>query len=211
MEKTEKREHITESGSENPVTNSNNKESGNHKPVANAEGKRVFKKNRRKSNKRRQRVRSEFDQKILDIRRVTRVSAGGRRFSFAVSLVAGDRKGRVGVGTGKAGDTALAIEKAFRNSKKNLITIKTTADNSIPHEVKAKYNSARVMMMPARGRGIIAGSAVRDIVDLAGLKDINAKIISGSKNKLNIARATLRALSTLKNPKPEKRPKGEEK
>jgi small subunit ribosomal protein S5 len=165
---------------------------------------RVFQKNRRKPNKRRQRVRSEFDQKILDIRRVTRVSAGGRRFSFAVALVAGDKKGRVGVGTGKASDTALAIEKAFRNSKKNLITIKTTADNSIPHEVNAKYNSAKVMMMPAKGRGIIAGSAVRDVIDLSGLKDINAKIISGSKNKLNIARATLKALTTLKDPKPEK-------
>lgn len=162
---------------------------------------RVFKKNRRKNNKRRERVRSEFDQKILDIRRVTRVSSGGRRFTFAVSIAIGDKKGRIGVGTGKAGDTSLAIEKATRSAKKNLITIKLTDDNSIPHEIKAKYNSARVMLMPARGRGIIAGSAVRDLIELGGLQDINSKIISGSKNKLNIAQATVKALKSLKDPR----------
>jgi small subunit ribosomal protein S5 len=171
--------------------------------------KRVFKKNRRKNNRRRERQRSEFDQKILDIRRVTRVAAGGRRFSFAVSIAIGDRKGRIGVGTGKAGDTALAIEKATRNAKKNLMTIKLTENNSIPHEVKAKYNSARVMLMPAKGRGVIAGSAVRDLVELGGLNDINSKIISGSKNKLNIAQATVKALKTLKDPKFPKKEKGE--
>ena len=161
---------------------------------------RTFKKNRRK-NKRRERQRSEFDQKILDIRRVTRVSAGGRRFSFAVSIAVGDRKGRIGVGTGKAGDTSLAIEKATRNAKKNLITVKLTENNSIPHEVNAKYCSAKVMLMPAKGRGVIAGSAIRDLIDLGGLNDINAKVISGSKNKLNIAQATVKALDSLKNPK----------
>jgi small subunit ribosomal protein S5 len=168
---------------------------------------RVFKKNRRRNKRGRDRQRSEFDQRILDIRRVTRVSAGGRRFSFAVSIAIGDRKGRVGVGTGKGGDTALAIEKATRNAKKNLITIKMTENNSIPHEVKAKYCSARVMLMPARGRGVIAGSAVRDLIDLGGLNDINAKIISGTKNKLNIAQATVKALKSLKDPKnPKKAP-----
>lgn len=161
---------------------------------------RFLKKNKRKS-KRRERARSEFDQKILDIRRVTRVSAGGRRFSFAVSIAIGDKKGRIGVGTGKAGDTALAIEKATRNAKKNMITVKTTENHSIPHEVKAKYNSARVMLMPANGRGIIAGSAIRDLIELGGLNDINAKIISGSKNKLNIAQATVKAFKTLKDPR----------
>jgi len=160
-----------------------------------------FRKNRRKTNKRREKQRSEFDQKILDIRRVTRVSSGGRRFSFAVSMVIGDRRGKIGVGTGKAGDTALAIEKATRTAKKNLITIKMTENNSIPHEVRAKYNSAVIMMMPAKGRGVIAGSAVRDIIDLSGMKDINAKIVSGSKNKLNIAKATIKALKMLKAPR----------
>lgn len=160
-----------------------------------------FKKNRRTSSRRRERVRSEFEQKILDIRRVTRVSSGGRRFSFAVSIAIGDRRGRLGVGTGKAGDTSMAIEKAVKNAKKNLIVVKTTFLNSIPHSITYKYSSARIMLMPAKGRGIVAGSAVRDCLELAGLNDINGKIISGSKNKLNIACATRDALVALKAPK----------
>jgi small subunit ribosomal protein S5 len=161
-------------------------------------GKRSFRKNKRHT-KRRERVKSEFDQKILNIRRVTRVSSGGRRFSFSVSIVIGNKNGKVGVGIGKAGDTALAIDKAAKNAKKNLVEIKRTKDHTIAHEVKAKYNSARVMLMPAKGRGMIAGSAVRDVLELAGISDINTKIISGSKNKINIARATVRALGSLKN------------
>jgi len=161
-------------------------------------GQRFFKKNKRTS-KRRERVKSEFDQKILNIRRVTRVASGGRRFSFSVSIVIGDKKGKVGVGIGKAGDTSLAIDKAAKNAKKNMVTIKRTDENTIAHDVKAKYNSARVMLIPAKGRGMIAGSAVRDVLELAGVTDINTKIISGSKNKINIARATVKALGDLKN------------
>lgn len=157
-----------------------------------------FKKNRRSSTRgRRERPRAEFDQKILDIRRVTRVSSGGRRFSFSVAMVIGDKKGRVGVGTGKAGDTALAIDKAVKIAKKNLILIPRTSTNSIAHDVQAKYCSGQVMMMPAPGRGLIAGSAVRDIFELSGLTDVNAKILSGTKNKLNIAQATIKALRLL--------------
>jgi small subunit ribosomal protein S5 len=165
-----------------------------------------FRKNKRRMPKRRERVRSEFEQKIISIRRVTRVAAGGRRFNFSVAIVIGDKKGRVGVGTGKAGDTSLAIDKAARIAKKNAIKISTTAEMSIPHEIQAKYCSGVVRMMPAKGRGIIAGSAVRDIIILAGLKDINAKIISGSKNKLNIAQATIKALGTLKKVRSKKSP-----
>ncbi len=139
----------------------------------------------------------EFEQKIIDIRRVTRVIAGGRRFSFAVVVVAGDKKGRIGVGTGKSGDTSLAIEKAFRNAKKNMVKLKFTKEMSIPHEVEAKENSARLVIMPAPGRGIVAGSAVRTVLDLAGAKDVGAKIFSRSKNKLSIARAAVKALSKL--------------
>ena len=164
-----------------------------------------FRKNKRRPVKRRERVRSEFEQKILSIRRVTRVAAGGRRFTFSVAIVVGDKKGKVGVGTGKAGDTSLAIDKAVRIAKKNAIVINTTTDMSIPHEVQTKYSSAIVKLMPAKGRGIIAGSAVRDIIILAGLKDINGKILSGSKNKLNIAQATIQALTTLKKAKATKK------
>ena len=165
-----------------------------------------FRKNKRRVAKRRERVRSEFDQKILSIRRVTRVASGGRRFTFSVTMVVGDKKGRVGVATGKAGDTSLAIDKAARAAKKNAILINTTSEMSIPHEVQSKYCSGIVKLMPAKGRGIIAGSAVRDIIILGGLKDINAKILSGSKNKLNIAQATIKALASLKKARGQKAP-----
>ncbi len=147
------------------------------------------------------RVRSEFDQKILAIRRVTRVASGGRRFSFSVAMVLGNRKGSVGVGTGKASDTSLAIDKATKNAKKNLLKLSLTKTSSIPHEVRVKYSSARVLVMPARGRGLIAGSALRDVLELAGIHDVAGKIFSGSKNKLNIARATVKALSEFAVPK----------
>lgn len=147
------------------------------------------------------RPRPEFDQKILSIRRVTRVVAGGRRFSFAVSIAIGDKKGSMGVGTGKAVDTALAINKAVKVAKKNMIKIGLNKEGSIKHGVKAKYGSAVIWIMPNRGRGIVAGSAVRDIINLAGIKNVTAKIHSGSKNKLNIGRATIKALSALAVPK----------
>lgn len=148
-----------------------------------------------------ERARPEFEHKVINVRRVTRVVAGGRRFSFSVALVAGDRKGAVGVGIGKAGDTALAIEKAMRSAKKNMIKLKLTKSMSIPHDVKAKFSSARILIMPARGRGIIAGSSVRNVLHLAGIKDVSAKILSGSKNKLNIARVAVKALSVFEGTK----------
>src|SRR3990167_3912330 len=143
------------------------------------------------------RVKPEFDQKILSIRRVTRVVAGGRRFSFSVALVAGDNKGSVGLGLGKAGDTALAINKALRNAKKNMIKLKLTKTMSLPHEIRAKFGSAIVELAPNRGRGLVAGSVMRDIIKLSGAKDITGKILSGSKNKLNNAKAVMTALSEV--------------
>ena len=152
-------------------------------------------KNPRKSfSGRGERVKPEFDQKILNIRRVTRVTKGGKRLSFSVATVAGNRKGSIGVGTGKAGDTSLAIDKAYRSAKKNMMHLALTKTMSIPHDVSAKYCSGTVLMMPAPGRGVSAGSAVRSILELAGIKDVTAKIISPSKNKLNIARASIEAL-----------------
>ena len=156
--------------------------------------------NEKKNNRRSQsfqRPKPEFDQKILDIRRVTRVVAGGRRFSFSVALVAGDKKGSVGLGLGKAGDTSLAINKALRNAKKNMVKLKLTKTMSIPFELKAKYSSAKVVLMPNKGRGLVAGSVVRDIVNLAGVKDITGKILSGTKNKLNNAKAVMVALALI--------------
>lgn len=145
----------------------------------------------------REKVRSEFDQAIVGIRRVARVVAGGRRFSFSVAMVIGDRKGRVGIGLGKAPDTALAIDKAARDAKKHMIGILLTKTNSISREVSAKYASSIVFIKPAPGRGLSAGSSVRNVLVLAGITDVNAKIFSRSKNKLNNAKAAIKALSKI--------------
>lgn len=147
---------------------------------------------------REERPRSEFDQVTLDVRRVARVVAGGRRFSFSVAVVIGDRKGRVGVGTGKGADTALAIEKAQRDARKRLVTIARTESGSLPHPVRTKYASSDVTIIPSPDRGVVAGSAVRTVLELAGVNDVVAKIFTRSKNKLSIARTTVRALSSVR-------------
>ncbi len=151
----------------------------------------------RRGGRREERSRPEFDQKIISIRRVTRVMAGGRRFSFSVSVVIGDKKGRVGVGVAKAGDTQLAIEKAVRQARKHIITVPLDAEGRIPHDVQAKFASSEVMIIPAAGRGLVAGSSVRTVLELAGVKDVTAKLFSRSKNKLNNAQAAVAALKTL--------------
>lgn len=166
-------------------------------PPQNREGGRPPRGPRRPQRGDKERIKPEFDTKIIAIRRVTRVAAGGRRFTFSVAVVSGDRKGRVGVGLGKAGDTSLAIDKATRHAKKNMIKVTLSPAMTIPHAVQAKFSSAMVMLMPAKGRGVVAGSAVRNVVELAGIKDICGKLLSGSKNKLNIARATVKALQML--------------
>lgn len=143
------------------------------------------------------RERSEFDSVTIAVRRVARVMAGGRRFNFSVSIVIGDKKGRVGVGLGKAADTALAIEKATRDAKKHMITVKRTENNSIAHDVSAKYASSTIAIMPSTGRGLVAGSAMRTVLELAGVTDVITKILSRTKNKLTIARATVEALKSL--------------
>ncbi len=155
----------------------------------------------RRSPRRDRNVKPEFDQKIVSLRRVTRVMAGGRRFSFSVALVAGNRKGMVGVGFGKATDTPLAIEKAMRDAKKNMITVNLTKDMSIPHDVEAKYAASVVKIMPAPGRGILAGSSVRTVLELAGIKNVGAKLFSRSKNSANNAFAAVKALDNLKTTK----------
>ena len=152
----------------------------------------------RPSSSRSRQPRSEFDQHLISIRRVSRVVAGGRRFSFSVSIIIGNKKGRVGVGVGKAGDTTLAIDKAVRAAKKHLITVRLTKENTIAHEVAAKFCASRVSLMPAPGRGLVAGSSVRPVLELAGITNIVAKINSGSKNGLNNARAAVTALQALK-------------
>ena len=147
------------------------------------------------------RQKPEFDQKIVSLRRVTRVVSGGRRFSFSVCVVAGNRQGKVGVGQGKAADTPLAIEKAYRDAKKNMISVNHTKAMSVPHDVEAKYAASRVVIMPAPGKGILAGSSVRTVLELAGLKEVSAKLRSRSKNATNNAHAALKALAMLQHTK----------
>ncbi len=145
--------------------------------------------------------RGEFDQVTIEARRVARVMAGGRRFSFSLVVVIGDRKGRVGVGIGKGIDTALAIEKAARDARKNLLIVSRTKSNSIPHDVLAKYASSTIEIIPSKGRGLVAGSSVRTVLELAGVTDVVTKIHSRTKNKLTIARATVEALKQLRSPR----------
>lgn len=162
------------------------------------EAPREFRKNSRKAPPRREaRVKPEFDQKIISLRRVTRVVTGGRRFAFSVGIVIGDRKGRVGVGQGKAGDTPLAIDKAVRDARKHMIKLNLTKNGSIPHEVSAKYSSSRVLIMRAKGKGILAGSSVRTVLEFAGVREVSSKIFSRSKNKMNNAKAAIKALEQL--------------
>lgn len=149
-----------------------------------------------------ERPKPEFDQKMVSIRRVTRVVAGGRRMTFAVAIAIGDKKGSVGLGTGKGGDTAIAITKALRQAKKNMFKIKTTKEMSITHEVSAKFSSAKLTIMPNRGKGLVSGSTVRDMLILAGIKNVTAKLHSGSKNKLNNARVAYKALYMLREKSP---------
>lgn len=144
------------------------------------------------------RVRSEFDEKLLALKRVARVSKGGRRFNFSAAVVVGNRRGAVGVAIGKGADTALALEKAVRTARASAIRPHLTPEGSIPHEVRAKYASAIVEIRPAPGRGLAAGSAPRAVLELAGIRDVSAKVLSGSKNKYNMAQATIAALAQLK-------------
>jgi small subunit ribosomal protein S5 len=141
--------------------------------------------------------RSEFAQKLIGIRRVARVMAGGRRFNFSVCIVLGDKKGRVGVGLGKAADTALAIEKATRHAKRTMLTLNLTKNRSIPHNVGAKYCASVVEIRPSPGRGLVAGSSVRTVLELAGVSDVTSKLLSRSKNPINNARAAMEALRAV--------------
>ena len=146
----------------------------------------------------------EFESKLLDLARVVRVRAGGRRFRFRATVVTGNKKGKVGIGIAKGLDVAQAIEKATRLSKKNLINVPIVAD-TIPHEVYAKFGPAEVILKPQKkGRGLVAGGTVRIVCALAGIKNISSKILGKTKNKLNNARATIEALKKLKE-KPLKR------
>lgn len=139
----------------------------------------------------------EFESRLVEIKRVTRVVAGGKRLSFRAVIVIGDKKSRVGIGVAKGKDVAQAINKATNRAKKTMIKV-PIVNETIPQEIKTKYGAAVVLLKPARvGRGLVAGSIVRVICELAGIKNVVAKIISKSTNKINNGRATIKALSSF--------------
>ena len=149
-----------------------------------------------RSRKPRERQKSEFESRMLSARRVSRVVAGGRRFSLSVAVAVGDKKGRVGIGTGKGPDMAIAMEKAQNQARKQLVNIRLTEEKGIFSEASGKYCASVVQVRPSKG--FVAGGAVRAIAELAGIQNINAKIQSRSKSHLNNARAALKALETIK-------------
>ncbi|OHA08968.1 MAG: hypothetical protein A3B37_02990 [Candidatus Sungbacteria bacterium RIFCSPLOWO2_01_FULL_59_16] len=165
----------------------------------------------RRFNRGGERERSEYEQKLLDVRRVARVMAGGRRFSFRATIVIGNRRGKVGVAVAKGPDVTIATEKAVARAKKHLLVVPITPSGSIAHEIRAKYAAARVFLWPRpAGSGIVAGGSVRAVVELAGIANISAKILSRSSNKLTNAMATLEALKQLKPRNQEARSKNQE-
>lgn len=147
-----------------------------------------------------QREPREFEQKILELARVTRVTKGGKRMRFRTCLIIGDKKGRVGMGVAKGADVAISIEKAFRQAKKNLVTI-PLVNETIPHVIEMKHGAGHVMLKPApQGTGLKSGGAVRMVLELGGVPNAVSKIL-GSNNKINTAKATFEALRALR-PRP---------
>lgn len=145
-----------------------------------------------------QREEREYEQKILDLARVTRVTAGGKRMSFRAALVIGDKKGKVGFGIAKGADVQIAVEKAYRQAKKNVITV-PIVDETIPHAVWVKEGSAIVLLKPApKGTGLKSGGAVRVVLEYAGVPNVVTRVLNSS-NKINIARATLSAIRQFEN------------
>ena len=146
------------------------------------------------------RPKSDMEDKVIEIRRVTKVVKGGRQFRFAATVVVGNRKGLVGLGTGKAKEMPDAVRKATEAAKKNVIKVDLIDNRTISHDITVKEGAVRVMLKPAvEGTGVKAGGPVRDVLELAGVKDVLSKSL-GSSTKINAARATLNALKAQKSP-----------
>ncbi len=141
-------------------------------------------------------VKPEFEQKVLNIARVARVTKGGKRFSFRATIVIGDMKSRVGVGMAKGKDVAQSVQKAYNQAKKNMFSV-ITVNGTIPYQVEAKYSSAVVILKPSRG-GVKAGGPVRVVAKLSGINALTGKLIERTNNKMNIAMATIKALQKIR-------------
>ncbi len=142
--------------------------------------------------------RKEFDEEVIQISRVTRVVKGGRRLRFRITVAIGDRRGRVGIGTGKATEVVVGIKKAVSAAKKDLIHVPISVGDTIPHPIQVKYKAVEMLIMPAApGTGVIAGGALRKVLGLAGIKNVLSKNF-GSRNPLVMAQASIKALQTLR-------------
>lgn len=152
--------------------------------------------NRRNDRRQMEPEEKQFDERVINIDRVARVVKGGRRFRFRALVVVGDRKGKVGIGIAKGADVTAAVAKAVDSAKKNFIPVKLH-NGTLPHEAEAKVGGARILIMPASaGTGLIAGGTVRTVLEVAGVSNVLSKSI-GSSNKINVAYATIEALSSL--------------
>ena len=158
------------------------------------------KNNKRKPKRTFDKPKSDLEEKVIFINRVTKVVKGGRQFRFAATVVVGNRKGKVGIGLGKAKEMPDAVKKATQQASKNLINVELIDNRTIANEVIVKEGAVRVMLKPAKeGTGVKAGGPVRDVLELAGVKDVLSKSL-GSSTKVNMARATLNALKMQKSP-----------
>ena len=140
----------------------------------------------------------EFESKLLDLTRVTRVTAGGKQLRFRAIIVVGEKKGKIGLGVSKGLDVSQAIEKATRMAKKNLMVVPINKEGTIAHEVEAKFGPSVILLKPQRkGKGLVAGGTVRTHCQLASIQNISSKILSRTSNKLNNAKATIKAFELL--------------
>ncbi|PIU34218.1 30S ribosomal protein S5 [Candidatus Shapirobacteria bacterium CG07_land_8_20_14_0_80_39_18] len=142
-------------------------------------------------------VEKEFEEKVVQVNRVSKKTKGGNKIGFSVLVVVGDRKGRAGVGLGKSANVANAVSKAVQYAKKHLISVPIVG-TTIPHDVRVKWGAAKILLKPAPpGSGVIAGGAVRAVVEVAGIKDISSKVL-GTKNQATNVYATFEALRRLR-------------
>ncbi len=156
--------------------------------------------NNKKDNRRKKmpKEKPEFDQQIVDLARVTRVTKGGKQLSFRATVLIGDHNGRVGYGVEKGKDVQIAVEKAVNHAKKNLISVPFVY-GTIPHIVEAKHKAAKVLLKPApQGSGVIAGGAVRAVLEMAGVQNVSSKMLGKTSNKMNNIKATFAALKTFR-------------
>ena len=179
-------EVVAESNSENNVKARTDKRNNNNR--------------RPRRNNNNVKPKTDLEEKVIDIKRVTKVVKGGRQFRFSATVVVGNRKGKVGLGIGKAKEMPDAVKKATMAANRNLINVELIDNRTISHEIVQKEGAVKVMLKPAtEGTGVKAGGPVRDVLELAGVKDVLSKCL-GARTKINMARATLNALANQKSP-----------